>query len=46
MITPDKKTKRKNILTAIAILALWFFYFCLHFTMLEFLIDTMIKKKT
>ena len=27
MITPDKKTRRKNILTAIAILAFMFFLF-------------------
>ena len=30
MITPDKKTKKKNILTALAIIAFMIFLFVLH----------------
>ncbi|GIS78014.1 MAG: hypothetical protein CM1200mP13_13730 [Candidatus Pelagibacterales bacterium] len=38
MIKPDKKTKKKNIITAIAILAFMVFFLFLHFITLEYLI--------
>jgi len=31
MITPDKKTKKKNILTALTIIAIYDIFICVHF---------------
>ncbi len=41
---PDKKTKRKNILTAVAIIGFMIFLFFLHFIIRVFLIDQYSEK--
>ena len=39
MMIPDKKTKRKNLLTAIGIIAFMIFLFYSPYTILEFLTE-------
>ena len=45
MITPDKKMKRKNILTALAIIAFMIFLFFFTCTIQEYLIEQYDTKK-
>ena len=45
MMTPDKKTKKKNILTAVAILAFMVFLFVFTLYNVEFLIDRYDEEK-
>ena len=45
MITPDKKTKKKNILTALGIIAFMIFLFFLPYTIPEFSTEQYDKEK-